>query len=133
MVEDSVFTKIIKGEIPSHKVYEDEYALAFMDIHPIQPGHVTVVSKVQTPNFHELGDEQATGFWKAVQKVGRRLSEAYPEKRKIAVQLEGLEVEHVHAKLFPFDNAAEFHASGNPAEPDHAQLSQLAEKLRFKE
>ncbi|QQS18984.1 HIT domain-containing protein [Candidatus Saccharibacteria bacterium] len=44
-MQDSIFTKIIKGEIPCHKVYEDAYTLAFLDIHPIQPGHVLVVPK----------------------------------------------------------------------------------------
>ncbi|MDQ3093768.1 MAG: HIT family protein [bacterium] len=132
-MEDSVFTKIIKGEIPCHKVYEDDFSLAFMDIHPIQPGHVTVVSKLQVANFYELPSAEYDGFWRAVRKVAEQLKSAYQDKKKIAVQVEGLEVEHVHAKLFPFNNAHEFHNRPEQSEPDHDQLAKTAEKLRIEE
>ena len=57
MTQESVFTKIIKGEIPSHKIYEDDKTFAFLDIHPVQPGHVLVVPKVQVDNIWNLSDE----------------------------------------------------------------------------
>ena len=71
MAEDSIFTKIIKGEIPSHKIYEDERTLAFVDINPIQPGQVVVVSKAQVDSFMDLADEDYSALWQTVRNVAR--------------------------------------------------------------
>lgn len=130
--EPSIFTRIIKGEIPCHKVYEDDYALAFMDIHPIQPGHVLVVSKRQVPNFYDLEGADYDGFMHAVKKVAVRLKEVFPQKKRIGVMLEGLDVDHVHAKVFPIDTGDQFRKEPDmSAEPDHAALAEMAKKLAF--
>lgn len=131
-MQDSIFTKIIKGEIPSHKVYEDDKTYAFLDIHPVQEGMVLVVPKVQVAEFMDLDDEDYIALWQTVKKVARRLQEMYPSKRRIAVQVEGLDVDHVHVKLFPIDTGDEFRAVADPhAEPDHVALAELAKKLAF--
>ncbi len=134
-VEDSIFTRIIKGEIDCHKVYEDEYALAFMDIHPIQPGHVLVVPKVQVGVVWDLTEKQYTGLLLAVQRVGKRLRDAFPESERIGVQIEGLEAtDHAHIKVFPFSTSQQFHHLPDPnIEPDHTALAELAAKLRFED
>lgn len=132
MQEPSIYTRIIKGELPCHKVYEDDYSFAFMDIHPIQPGHVLVVSKRQVPNFYDLEGPEYAGFMEAIKKVAKRLKEVFPQKKRIGVMIEGLEVDHVHAKVFPIDTGAEFRTEPNgSAEPDHAALAQMAKKLAF--
>lgn len=129
-MQDSVFTKIIKGEIPSHKVYEDEKTLAFMDINPIQPGMVLVIPKAQVDHFMDLDDHDYQALMAAVKKVARKMHEVFPDKR-IAVHIEGLDVPHAHVKLFPFASAQEFRASPNTAtEPNHPALAQMAEKLK---
>lgn len=131
-MQDSIFTKIIKGEIPSHKIYEDERTYAFMDIHPIQPGHVLVVTKTQIPTFLDLDEADAAAFWNTVRKVGARLQEHFPNKKRIGVMIEGLEVDHVHAKLFPIDTGDEFRKEPDiKAEPDHEALAELAQQLAF--
>lgn len=131
-MQDSIFTKIIKGEIPSHKVYEDDKTYAFLDIHPVQEGMVLVVPKVQVAEFMDLDDEDYMALWQTVKKVARRLQEMYPNKRRIGLQVEGLDVDHVHVKLFPIDTGDEFRAVADPnAEPDHAALAELAKKLAF--
>ena len=79
-MEESNFTKIIKGELPCHKVYEDDFAVAFMDIHPIQPGHVLVVPKSQVGSVWELSDDDYQALMTAVKKVGQKLKEAFPDK-----------------------------------------------------
>ena len=63
-MEDSIFTKIITGAIPSHKVYEDDLTVAFLDIHPVQSGHVLVVSKKQIDHFDDLPDEDYQAVFK---------------------------------------------------------------------
>lgn len=129
-MQDSVFTKIIKGEIPSHKVYEDEKTLAFMDINPIQPGMVLVVPKVQVDHFMDLDDQDYQALMATVKKVARKIREVFPDKR-VAVHIEGLDVPHAHVKLFPFASAQEFRALPNTAtEPNHPVLAQMAEKLK---
>jgi len=130
-MQDSIFTKIIKGEIPSHKVYEDDKTFAFMDIHPIQPGHVLVIPKTQVSNFYELEDEDYRALMTSVKKLARKLKEVFPTKLRIAVIIEGLEVDHVHVKVFPIDTDEEFRNHPDmDAEPDHAALTAMAEKLK---
>lgn len=130
---DSIFTKIIKGEIPSHKIYEDEKTLAFMDIHPIQPGHVLVVPKVQIDFFWNLPEEDYIALMKTVQQVGQRLKKVFPDKHRVGVIIEGLDVEdHVHVKVFPFNTDEEFRNKQNPnSVPNHQLLTEQAKKLAF--
>lgn len=129
-MKDSVFTKIIKGEIPSFKIYEDEKTIAILDIHPVQPGMVLVITKVQVDNFEELEPADYAALWNTVQKVAQKLRIAFPERKKIAVQVEGLDVPHVHVKLFPFTTAAEFRAvPDTEKQADSATLKALAERL----
>ncbi len=130
--EDSIFTKIIKGEIPCHKIYEDDKTLAFLDIHPVQPGMTLVITKVQAPTFLDLTDEDYAALWVAVRKVAQRLHEVFPEKSKIGIQVEGLDVPHVHVKLIPIDTGEEFRTAPDmETEPDHAVLAELAQTLAF--
>ncbi len=129
---DSIFSKIIKGEIPSHKIYEDDYSFAFLDIHPVQPGHTLVVTKRQVQEFTELSDEELAQLMISVKKVAIRLKQAFPDKKRIGVQIEGLDVPHVHVKLIPINSGAEFRAEPDmSSEPDHVALSEMAKQLAF--
>lgn len=129
VMEDSIFTKIIRGEIPCHKVYEDDKTLAFLDINPIQPGQVLVVSKSQVDHLMDLDDTDYEALWAAVRKISQRMREVFTDKDRIGVQVEGLEVPHAHVKLIPFNTTSEFHAHPTGAEPDHDALVVLAQKL----
>ena len=130
-MQDSVFTRIIKGEIPSHKVYEDDRTIAFMDINPIQTGMVLVVPKAQVDHFIELSDKDYQALMASVKKVGQKMQEIFPDKR-IGVQIEGLDVPHAHVKVFPFASANEFRALPNTMlEPNHPALAQMAKKLKI--
>lgn len=129
-MEDSIFTKIIKGEIPCHKVYEDDRTFAFMDIHPIQPGHVLLVSKEQVATVWDLSNENYAAMMQSVRKIARRLEEVFPSKKRIGVMIEGLEVDHAHIKIFPIDTGDEFRTEPDThAAPDHQALAEMAEKL----
>lgn len=131
-MQDSVFTKIIKGEIPSHKVYEDDRTLAFLDIHPKQTGQVVVVPKVQVGFVWDLEEADYQALMATVQKVGRRLREIFPDKRRVGFMVEGLDVtDHAHVVILPFDTPAEFHGIPAVGEPNHAKLAEVAERLRF--
>lgn len=132
-MKDSIFTQIIKGEIPCHKVYEDDRTLAFMDIRPIQRGAVLVISKLQTDHFLDLPDDDYQALMATVRKVGLRIRSVFPEKARVGVIIEGFEVPHVHVKVFPVDSGNEVrHMPDVGLEPDHADLEALAKKLRIK-
>ncbi len=132
-MSDSIFTKIIRGEVPSHKIYEDDKTYVFLDIHPIQPGQVLVVPKKQVGFIWEMDGEEYQALMLTVRKVGRRLQEVFPEKDRVGVYVEGLDVtDHAHVKVFPFSTAEEFrHTPDHTTEPDHSALAQIAQKLAF--
>ena len=128
MTEDSIFTKIIRGELPAHKIYEDDQTLAFLDIHPVQPGHVLVVPKTQIGKFYELADADLTALFRTVKKVAARMEQVLG--KRITVQIEGFDMpDHVHVKLIPADTGAEFRA--RPHDASQAELAAMAAKLRL--
>lgn len=130
-MEESIFTKIVKGEIPCHKVYEDDRTLAFLDIHPIQPGHTLVIPKQQVEFVWDLDDELYAAVMAAAKKVAQRLREVLG-KPYIGEQVIGVDVPHAHVHLIPFSTVAEFrHVADMNAEPDHTALAALAKALAF--
>ena len=132
-MQDSIFTQIIKGEIPCHKVYEDDMTFAFLDIRPIQPGQVLVVPKQQIGFIWDLKDEDYQALMATVQRVGQRIREVFPEAARVGVMVEGLDVDdHAHIKVFPFSTADEYrHFPDMGQEVNHVALSELAAKLAF--
>lgn len=131
-MEESIFTKIIKGEIPCHKVYEDDKTLAFMDIHPIRSGHVLVISKKQVDHLWDLEDTDYQAVMATAKLVANRIREVLRPLR-VGVHVEGLEVPHAHIHLFPFNTADEFWARPSTADPDHTALAAMAERLYFED
>jgi len=130
-MSDSIFTKIIKGEIPCHKVYEDELTLAFLDIHPIQPGHILVISKKQVNHVWDLPDEDYTALMETVKKVANRLRETLKPER-VGVHIIGVDVPHAHVHVFPFNIVEEYRrVADSSTEPDQEALTDMAKKLAF--
>lgn len=133
-MEDSVFTKIIKGELPCHKVYEDARTLTFMSIYPIQPGQVVIVPKKQVDHVWDLDDQDYQALMAAGKKVARKIREVFPDKARVALYVEGLEVAHAHLKLFPFSTSTELHTIPDTSvQPDHDTLAAIAERLRLQD
>jgi histidine triad (HIT) family protein len=131
MQDDSIFTKIIKGEIPSHKVYEDDKTLAFLDVHPVQPGHTLVIPKIQVEFVWDLDPEDYSALMETVKKVAQRLRETLG-KTYIGEQVIGVDVPHAHVHLIPFSTVSEFRQTADMnAEPDHEALAAMAKKLAF--
>ncbi len=126
----SIFTKIINGEIPSHKVAEDDQFYAFMDIRPIQRGHVLVVPKIEEDYLFDLDDELLSRILLFAKPIAHALDELVDCER-VGVMIAGLEVPHAHVHLIPFSDGSQLsfeHAS--PADSD--DLADLAAKLREK-
>jgi histidine triad (HIT) family protein len=112
-MEDCIFCKIVKGEIPCFKVYEDENVLAFEDINPISRGHTLIIPKRHAQNLWEMPDEDLSAVSLAAKKVGRALMEALKATGVALLQLNGRGVNqvvmHYHLHLVP--------RSGDEAEP----------------
>lgn len=128
-MEESIFTKIVKGEIPCQKIYEDELTLAFLNIHPINPGHTLVIPKKQIAFLWDLPDEDYQAVMSTVKKVGVRIREIINPVR-VGVHVVGLDVPHAHVHVFPFNTIEEFtRIPDQKSEPDYAALAEMAQKL----
>jgi histidine triad (HIT) family protein len=99
----TIFTRIIKGEIPCYKIAEDDSYFAFLDINPLKAGHTLVVPKEETDYLFDLEDDQLSGLIIFSKKVAEAIKAAMPCNR-IGVAVLGLEVPHAHIHLVPMDS-----------------------------
>lgn len=130
-MEDTIFTKIVKGEIPADKIYEDELTLAFLDIHPIVPGHTLVVPKKQVEFLWDLDDETYAAVMATSKLVAKRLREVL-EVPYVGEKVIGVDVPHAHVHLIPFTTTDEYSRRADMSkEPEFEKLAAIAEKLRF--
>jgi histidine triad (HIT) family protein len=130
-MEDSIFTKIIKGEIPSYKIYENQDVLAFLDIHPVQPGHTLVIPKKQVEFIWDLTEEDYNKLMAAVNMVAKQMRQTLAGKY-VGLQVVGIDVPHAHVHLIPFSNMEEYRNRPNmSADPDNEALAAMANKLTF--
>lgn len=129
-MEDSVFTKIIKGEIPCHKVYEDGKTIAFLTIQPVRAGHTLVIPKIQVDQFIDLPDDDYDAVWRTVKKIGQKVREV-TGKERIGVVIKGIDVPHAHVHLIPFNPGEGLKADEHIELADQAELAKMAKKLMF--
>lgn len=130
-MEDSIFTRIIKGDLPCHKIYEDEYTFAFLDIHPVQPGHTLVIPKKQVEFIWDLDSETYQAVMATSKKVAQRLKKVL-DVPYVGEQIIGIDVPHAHVHIIPFSTIEEFRFTPNlQAEPDHEQLARIAKEVAF--
>jgi histidine triad (HIT) family protein len=97
-----VFCKIIRGEIPSVKVYEDDQVLAFLDIRPIQPGHTMIIPKTHIDHFMDLPDGLAQHIVTVGQRLSRQIRDVLKPER-VGVVVNGYGVSHAHYHLVPLE------------------------------
>ena len=96
----TIFSRIVKGEIPCYKIAEDERFFAFMDINPVQKGHTLVIPKREDDYIFNLADDEIGAMMVFAKKVAKAIEKAVPCKR-IGVAVIGLEVPHAHIHLIP--------------------------------
>jgi histidine triad (HIT) family protein len=137
MSEKTVFEKIIAGEIPHHKVYEEESFFAFLDAEPINPGHTLVVPKQPYKNIYEIPREEFGRLMQVVHKLSPQIKEAVSaEGINIGINNEtaaGQEVMHLHAHIMPrFVDDNFQHWDGEEPYHDDERGSEVAERIREK-
>ena|ERR1700722_2614119 len=103
---DCIFCKIAKGEIPAAKLWEDEKFLAFLDIRPIQTGHVLLIPKEHFEDAYEISDPLYGELFETAKDLAKRLKKATGAKR-IGLVIEGFGVDHVHVHLVPVNGPHE--------------------------
>lgn len=99
----SIFSKIIAGEIPSYKVAENDRFIAFLDVFPIQEGHVLVVPKVEIDRFFDVPDELLQEWLVFAKPIAKAIEKAFPCNR-CGISVIGLEVPHAHMHLVPINS-----------------------------
>lgn len=120
----SIFTKIVNGEIPSYKIYDDEKTYAFLDINPETKGHTLVVPKVEVDKIYELADEDYAALWASVKKVAAHMEEV--TGRRVVMKVVGTDVSHAHVHLMPLDETWEY---GRTLQLTEDEFESLREKL----
>lgn len=126
---DSIFTKIVKGEIPAHKIAEDDRFLAFLDVYPLQKGHTLVIPKQQIDYIFDLDDTLLADLMVFAKKVAGAVKKAVPCTR-IGVTVIGLEVPHAHVHLIPINSMGDMNFSQPKKKFPEAEMAQVAQKIR---
>lgn len=131
---DCIFCKIIAGEIPSSKVYEDDQVVAFLDISQVTPGHTLVVPKQHFRNLLEMDADSASQLFARVPDIARKVMKATGAKGMNILnnneEIAGQTVFHTHVHLAPrYKETDGLQISFETHEPDFSALAQLAEKI----
>ena len=124
---DSIFTRIIKGEIPCYKLYEDELVIAFLDINPVRLGHTLIIPKVQVDYFVDVPSNYYQAVFAAAQRLAPAIQIALLVNR-IGLSVVGTEVPHFHLHLIPIEENG---LEGARQKCDHSQLSIQAQKIKL--
>jgi histidine triad (HIT) family protein len=127
----TIFSRIIKGEIPCYKIAEDDRYFAFLDINPLRAGHTLVVPKQETDYIFDLDDDKLTGLIIFSKKVAAAIKSAFPCNR-IGIAVLGLEVPHAHIHLVPMDSMEDVNFRNPKLKFTPGELKIIAEKIKEK-
>lgn len=122
----SVFTRIITGEIPCYKIYEDENNLAFLDINPETAGHTLVIPKIEVDRIYDLPEEDYISLMLTAKKVARKMEDVLG--KRVIWKVVGTDVPHAHIHLMPFDKNWQ---QGRTIKVSENEMNIMRERLRF--
>jgi histidine triad (HIT) family protein len=123
-----IFCQIIRGVEPAHKIWESEQFLAFLSIHPCNPGHLCLIPKTHVDYVFDLEEPLYSKIFQAAKQLSEPLKEATCAKR-IGIAVEGFSVPHVHLHLVPLYNVAELDPH-RQIKQKASELAEMAEKIR---
>lgn len=127
----TLFSRIVSGEIPCHKIAENDQFLAFLDIMPLAEGHTLVIPKQEIDYIFDLPDDLLSGLILFAKSLAPALQQAVPCKR-IGVSVIGLEVPHAHVHLIPMNTISDVNFSRPKLTPTQAELAATAERIKAK-
>ena len=125
----SIFTRIVNGEIPSHKVAESDEFLAFLDISPLTEGHTLVIPKIEVDYIFDLDDDVLAGLNVFSKSVAQKMLKVIPCER-IGVSVIGLEVPHAHIHLIPMNSVSDMDFSRPKLSIASDRMEQIAKMIR---
>ena len=125
----SIFTRIVNGEIPCHKICEDDNYFAFLDINPLVRGHTLVIPKKEIDYLFDLDDDLLSGMTVFAKKVARAIDKVMDCKR-VGVVVLGLEVPHAHIHLIPINSLHDTEFSRPKLKLSSDELKLIAEKIK---
>ena len=134
-MSETIFSRILSGEIPCHRVYEDDHVLAFLDITPLSPGHTLVIPKEAAPTLDKLSDASAAAIGRVLPRIARAVMSATGATAFNVVQNNGVEahqaVFHVHFHIIPRVDTRGLGIGWEPMKADAADLKALREKIAW--
>jgi len=125
----TIFSRIVKGEIPSYKIAEDDRFFAFLDINPLSKGHTLVIPKVEEDYIFNLTDNTFADLMLFAKKVAQAIEKAMPCKR-IGIAVIGLEVPHAHIHLIPINNESDMNFKNPKLKLSSEEMTDIAAEIR---
>lgn len=125
----SIFSKIINGELPCHKVAENDCFLAFLDIMPIQRGHVLVIPKKETDYIFDIEDNELSELMLFAKKVAKKMKTVF-DCNRIGMTVIGLEVAHAHIHLMPINHIDDMNFAKDKLKLSSEELEELAHLIK---
>ena len=125
----TIFSRIVAGEIPCHKVYEDDQYLAFLDVFPLVEGHTLVIPKIEVDYVFDLDDDVLAGAIVLAKKIAVAIKSAIPCV-KVGVSVIGLEVPHAHIHLIPINGIADMNFAQEKLTLSQEELAQIAQDIQ---
>ena len=127
----TVFSKIVAGEIPCHKIVEDSEFFAFLDIHPVATGHTLVIPKEEVDYLFAIDDAKLGRMMAFAKRIARAQEQAIP-CRRIGLTVIGLEVPHAHIHLVPITHESDMYFDRPKGTPTNDELAATAAAIREK-
>lgn len=124
----SIFTKIVRGEIPSHKVAETDDFYAFLDIFPLTKGHTLVIPKKEIDYIFDLEDQMLGDIFVFSRKIAKAIRKVVPCER-VGIAVIGLEVPHAHIHLIPINEMSDMDFSREKLKLEATEFAELAQKI----
>jgi len=124
----TIFTRIIKGDIPSYRVAEDEYFLAFLDINPLREGHTLVIPKTETDHFFDLDDNYLSRILLFAKPIAKAIEKSF-DCNRCGLIVVGLEVPHAHIHLIPINRVNDMDFKNPKLRLNEEQFRNIQEKL----
>jgi histidine triad (HIT) family protein len=129
-MENCIFCKIVKGELPKYQVWEDDKYLAFLSIAPHHTGHTLLIPKRHQDYFFDLEDSEISEMMLAAKKISRRLKQVFkPKSGKIGLMLAGRGVPHVHIHLIPLDEESDLQFSNARHDVPQEEFEEILSKI----
>lgn len=124
----TIFSKIIKGDIPSYKIAENEKFFAFLDIAPLREGHTLVIPKIEVDNLFDLQPEYLSELLLFAQPIAKAIEKAF-QCNRCGISVVGLEVPHAHVHLIPINSANDLNFTQSKPKISAEQLKEAQQKI----